>query len=212
MKKLLFGLLALVSLHATAQNDPAAKALLDKVSAKFKSLQTVQANYTLNVTNRAGKPAGKKSGQIFLKGQKYKVTEQSLQLYSDGKKMWKYEPDANEVTVGAVDNSNQGITPQKLFTNFYDKDFLYKLNGPSTINGKKVKEIEMTPTDKRKTFFKVYVYVDEAQSMIVSSKIYENSGNVYHYTMSNLKTNLPLDDKMFVFDKSKFPGVEEIQQ
>jgi outer membrane lipoprotein-sorting protein len=70
----------------------------------------------------------------------------------------------------------------------------------------------MTPVDKRKNFFKVYLYVDEAQKMIVSSKIYENSGNIYTYGMSSLEVNKALDDKMFVFDKSKYPGVEEIEQ
>jgi outer membrane lipoprotein carrier protein len=205
-------LAAICALPALAQNDPAAKALLDKVSKKFKSLTSVQGNYSLTVTNRAGKPAGKKSGQIFVKGAKYKLTEQSMQIFSDGKKIWKYEPAANEVSVSAVDESNSGITPAKLFTNFYDKDFLYKLNGPVTVGGKKLQEIEMTPTDKRKSFFKVYLYIDEAQSMIVSSKIYENSGNVYNYTISNVKTNQPMPDNMFVFDKSKYPGVEEIAQ
>jgi outer membrane lipoprotein-sorting protein len=48
--------------------------------------------------------------------------------------------------------------------------------------------------------------------MIVSSKIYENSGNIYTYSMSGLKTNAPLDDNMFVFNKAKYPGVEEIEQ
>lgn len=212
MKYFLWMLLFGFTMSATAQNDPAAKALLDKVSKKFKSVSTIQGNYSLTVTNRSGKNAGKKTGQIFVKGQKYKLTEQSLTIISDGKKIWRFEPAANEVTVSAVDNNSQSITPQKLFTNFYDKDFLYKLNGPSTVNGKKVKEIEMTPTDKRKTFFKVYVYVDEAQGMIVSSKIFENSGNIYNYSLTNLKTNGVLADNMFVFDKTKYPGVEEITQ
>lgn len=201
-----------ILLAQAQQNDPAAKTLLDKVSAKYKTLKTVQANYNLNVTNRSGKNAGKKNGQIFLKGLKYLITEKSLEISSDGTKMWKYEPAANEVTVSNVDNNSQGLTPQKLFTNFYDKDFLYKLNGDKTIEGKKLSEIELTPTDKRKSFFKVYVYIDPAQQLIVSSKIYENSGNIYDYSISNLKTNVDLDDKMFVFDKSKHPGVEEIEQ
>lgn len=212
MKHILFAFALLLALPAISQNDPAAKALLDKVSKKFKGLTTVQGNYSLNVTTRAGKPAGKKSGQIFVKGSKYKITEQSMQILCDGKKVWKYEPEANEVSVSPVDNSNGAITPQKLFTNFYDKDFLYKLNGPVTVNGKKVQEIEMTPTDKRKSFYKVYVYIDEAQSMIVSSKIYENSGNIYNYSISNLKTNAALADNMFAFDKAKYPGVEVIEQ
>jgi len=212
MKHILFAIALLLALPAISQNDPAAKALLDKVSKKFKGLTTVQGNYSLTVTTRAGKPAGKKSGQIFVKGAKYKITEQSMQILCDGKKVWKYEPAANEVSVSAVDNSSSAITPQKLFTNFYDKDFLYKLNGPVTVNGKKVQEIEMTPTDKRKSFYKVYVYIDEAQSMIVSSKIYENSGNIYNYSISNLKTNAALADNLFAFDKAKYPGVEVIEQ
>jgi chaperone LolA len=212
MKSILTAILSFMVLAAGAQNDPAAKAILDKVSAKFKTLKTVQANYTLNVTNRSGKNAGKKSGLIYLKNTKYHITEKSLELTSDGKKMWKYEPAANEVTISDVDNSNQGITPQRLFTNFYDKDFIYKLNGTKTINGKKTSEIELTPIDKRKNFFKVYVYVDQVQSMIISSRIFENSGNIYEYSISNMKTNIPLDDAMFVFNKAKHPGVDEIQQ
>ena len=212
MKTLITAILSVIVLTAGAQNDPAAKSVLDKVSAKFKTLKTVQANYTLNVTNRAGKNAGKKNGSIYLKNPKYLITEKSMEITSDGKKMWKYEPAANEVTISDVDNSTQSLTPQKLFTNFYDKDFLYKLNGDKKLNGKTVKEIELTPLDKRKTFFKVYVYVDPVQEMIVSSKIYENSGNIYEYSISNLKTNVALDDAMFVFNKAKHPGVDEIEQ
>jgi outer membrane lipoprotein carrier protein len=212
MKQILFFLFGLVTLSAGAQADPKAKAILDKVSANFKTLKTVEANYALTVTNRAGKNAGNKSGKIYLKGQKYLLTETSLQIISDGKKIWRFEPDANEVTVSNAADQGDGITPQKLFTNFYDKDFIYKLNGNVKQGTKNVAEIEMTPIDKRKNFYKVYLYVDEAQKMIVSSKIYENSGNVYTYSMSSLKLNQPLKDDMFVFNKAKYPGVEEIQQ
>jgi len=212
MNKILMLVAMFFTLAAGAQKDPKAKAILDKVSANFKTLKTVQANYSLVVTNRAGKNAGNKSGKIFLKGQKYMLTETSLQIMSDGKSIWRYDSDANEVTISSTADAGDGITPQKLFTNFYDKDFSYKLNGNVKQGTKTVAEIEMTPIDKRKNFFKVYLYVDEAQKMIVSSKIYENSGNIYTYGMSSLVINKPLDDKMFVFEKSKHPGVEEIEQ
>ena len=48
--------------------------------------------------------------------------------------------------------------------------------------------------------------------MIVSTKVFETSGNTYTYGISNFKTNNPLADNMFMFDKSKYPGVEEIEQ
>ena len=212
MKQILMLVAVLFSFTAIAQKDPKAKAILDKVSTNFKTLKTVQGNYSLAVTNRAGKSAGNKTGKIYLKGQKYLITETSLQIMSDGKKIWRYDGDANEVTISNASDLGDGITPQKLFTNFYDKDFIYKLNGNVKQGTKTVAEIEMTPTDKRKNFFKVYLYVDEAQKMIVSSKIFENSGNIYTYSMSGLKTNAPLDDNLFVFNKAKYPGVEEIEQ
>jgi chaperone LolA len=212
MKSLITALLSFVVIGASAQNDPAAKSILDKVSNHFKTLKTVQANYTLNVTNRSGKSAGNKTGQIFVKNTKFRITEKSMEITSDGKKMWKFEPAANEVTVSDVDNNSQGMTPQRLFTNFYDKDFLYKLNGNKTIGGKQLAEIELTPTDKRKNFFKVYVYVDQAQQMITRSKVFENSGNVYEYSISNVKTNMALDDALFVFNAAKHPGVDVIDQ
>ncbi len=44
-----------------------------------------------------------------------------------------------------------------MFTNFYDKDFLYKLNGETKQGNKTLQEIELTPVDKTKSFFKVIV-------------------------------------------------------
>lgn len=212
MKIIISSLVLLFSIQLQAQNDPNAKKLLDAVSNKFKSFKTVQANYNLNVINKAGKNAGAKTGQLYLKGQKYMISEKSLQIFCDGNKIWKYEPAANEVTISAVDPNNQSITPAKLFSNFYDKDFKYKLNGTKNVNGKNASEIELTPLNKNRNFSKAYVYVDPTQQMIVLTKVFENSGNVYSYSTSKLKTNLPINDNVFAFDKSKHPGVEEIEQ
>ena len=101
------------------------------------------------------------------------------------------------------------MTPQKLFTNFYDKDFLYMLNGEKKVGGKKLQEIEMTPTDKS-PFHKVYLQVDKAAKTIYSTKVLENGGNRYTYTINKMKTNAAVPDAQFTFDKSKYPGVEVV--
>ncbi|MET0393336.1 MAG: outer membrane lipoprotein carrier protein LolA, partial [Chitinophagaceae bacterium] len=117
---------------------------------------------------------------------------------------------SNEVTINNLDASGSMLTPQKLFTNFYDKDFLYKLNGEKKVGSKTVQEIEMTPTDKSKPFHKVYLQVDKTAKTIYSTKVMENGGNRYTYTVSSMKTNVTLTDNAFVFNKSKYPGVEEV--
>ena len=191
-------------------NDPDAKKILDKVSAKFKTFKSPQAAFSYQVENAQGKVLSTKKGTVVMQGNKYHVTMSGMEIFSDGKTSWNYDKSANEVTVNGVDGSATAMTPQKLFTNFYDKDFYYKLNGEKKIAGKTVQEIEMTPTDKTRPFHKVYVYVDKAANTIYSARFLEKSGNRYSYTISSLKPNAAASEAQFAFDKKRYPGVEVV--
>lgn len=207
-----FFLLAVLGLSAKAQtkNDPEAKTILDGVSAKFKTFTTVQATFSYKVENASGKALSSKTGTIKMKGTKYYILFNGQEIFCNGTTVWNYDKAANEVTISKVDGSAGTITPQKLFTNFYDKDFLYLLNGEKKVGNKVVQEIEMTPVDKSKPFHKVYVQVDKVAKTIYSTKVLENAGNRYTYTVTSMKTNAPLADAIFTFDKKKYPGVEEV--
>ena len=189
-------------------SDPEAKKILDAVSTKFKSYKTVQAKFTLKIENAAGKVLGTKNGSVFMKGTRYKINVSGQEIFSDGSNIWTYEKSSNEVTISKIDPSANAITPQKLFTNFYDKDFLYKLNGLVDMGGKKMQEIELTPIDKSKPFHKVLVYIDK--SVINTTKVFEKTGNRYTYSVSGLKTDAAIADATFLFDVSKYPGVEVV--
>lgn len=206
---LLIGVTTIKS-QAQATNDPNAKKILDAVSTKFKTFKTVKATFTYKVENAAGKALSSKTGSVSMKGTKYRVNIVGQEIFSDGVNIWTYDKAANEVTISKLDNSSNALTPQKLFTNFYDKDFLYKLNGEKKQGAKILQEIEMTPTDKSKPFHKVYVYVDKNGKTLSSTKVMEKSGNRYSYTVNTLTANGAIDDKQFVFDVKNYPGVEVI--
>jgi outer membrane lipoprotein carrier protein len=206
-------LILVASLVATAQNglgsnDPKAKVILDAVSAKFKSFKAVEAKFTLKVENNAGKVLGNKAGTVFMKGTRYRVSVTGQEIFCDGRDISTYDKSVNEVTITRIDPSANSITPQKMFTNFYDKDFLYKLNGDAKVNGKAAQEIELTPVDKSKPFFKVLLYVDKATSTIVSTRVFEKAGNKYTYSVVKMNSAANVPDATFVFDAKKFPGVE----
>jgi outer membrane lipoprotein carrier protein len=212
MKKisLLFGLVFMMLTTFGQSNDPAAKKVLDAVSNKFKSYKAVQSNFTLQVEDAHGKVQGTKKGTVFMKGQKYRVNITGQEIYSDGKSVWTYDKAANEVTITQLDVSGSGITPQKLFTSFYDKDFLYKLNGEKKVAGKVVQEIELTPVDKTKAFHKVYLLVDKKTQNVYSTKVLEKNGNKYSYTVNTMNGKAAVPDDTFVFNAGAHPGVEEV--
>jgi outer membrane lipoprotein carrier protein len=193
-----------------AKNDPEAKKVLDAVSTKFKTFSSVQAGFAYKVENASGKALSSKTGTILMKGTRYKISFGSNEIYSDGKTVWNFDKSSNEVTISNLDASGSTITPQKLFTNFYDNDFLYILNGEKKSGAKTLQEIEMTPTDKSKPFNKVYLLVDKTAKTIYSTRVLENGGNRYTYTVSSMKTNQPMADNVFTFNKGKYPGVEEV--
>jgi outer membrane lipoprotein-sorting protein len=191
-------------------NDPAAKKILDAVSTKFKSFKSVQSSFSLKIENNAGKTLGAKSGMIYMKGVKYRISVTGQEIFCDGSNISTYDKSTNELTITKIDPSVNSITPQKIFTNFYDKDFLYKLNGDTKVGTKMVQQVELTPTDKSKPFFKVLLNIDKRNQAISSTKIFEKSGNIYLYEISNMNTSTLVNDAQFLFDAKKYPGVEVV--
>lgn len=194
----------------SSKSDPEAKKVLDAVSAKFKTFKSIKAGFTLKIENAAGKVQGTKTGTVLMKGLKYRVSITGQDIFCDGATIWTYDMAAKEVQVATLDNSSGSITPQKLFTNFYDKDFLFLLNEDVKRNGKTYQVVELTPIDKTKPFFKVVLEVDKATKVIMSTRVFEKNGNRYLYAINNIATSTAIPDDSFVFNAKKYPGVEVI--
>ena len=206
MKKLYFlVIIALAANFSYAQNDPNAKKVLDAVSTKVKSFKALTGNFTIKSVTSKGKSNGTKSGTISMKGTKYILKQGKSEIISDGNKTYSYDG-AKTITVASADDSNKSLTPQKLLSGSYDKEFNYKLIS-STGN---FNEIEMKPLDNRKNFRKVFIYVDKAKSIITKAKVYDKSNNILEFSFSNLNTKANLADNLFVFNKSKYPKDVEI--
>jgi outer membrane lipoprotein carrier protein len=206
-----FSIMASVDAQSNAtKNDPAAKKALDAVSAKFKTFKSPQASFTYKVENAQGKALSTKKGSVTMKGNKYKVNMDGLEIFSDGRFTWNFDRSANEVTIDNVNTSASAMTPQKMFTNFYDNDFFYKLNGEKKEAGKTLQEIELTPIDKTRPYHKVYLLIDKASNTIYSARFLEKTGGRYSYTINTMKPNVVVNDAFFAFDKAKFPGVEVV--
>jgi outer membrane lipoprotein carrier protein len=193
------------------KNDPDAKKVLDALSAKLNSYKAVQANFTLKVEDQKGKLQGSRSGIIYLKGNKYHVSVVGGQeIYCDGKDIYTYDKSSNEVTITKNDPTTQTLSPDKVFTNFYDKDFLYKLNGENKVGTRTVEEVELTPVDKTKSFFKVLLYIDKLTHTPVSMTLFDKGGNRYILDTSKINGAAAITDAQIAYNKAKFPGAEEV--
>lgn len=190
---------ALITVSAKAQNDPAAKKILDAVTAKLKADKGINAGFTLLTKTRTGQVSNNVNGKISVKGNKYYIKEGSTEIFSDGNKIWNYNGN-NEVTVTSADENEETLSPQKLLSDFYDKNFTYKL----VSSAGNYNQIELTPLDKRKNFQKITVYVDKAKKMITKAKVVDKGNNTIEFNLKNINTNASIPDNTFVFDQKKY--------
>jgi outer membrane lipoprotein-sorting protein len=54
------------------------------------------------------------------------------------------------------------------------------------------------------------VSVDKKAKTITETKVLEKDGKKYSITVNSFTPNTTVDDKQFVFDQKKYPGVEVI--
>lgn len=192
------------------QGDPKAKAILANVTKKINTIKNIKASFSLNLSSANNKVKETKKGQIQLKGNKYRVAIGGQEIICDNKTVWTYVKDANEVQISSYNPAEQTISPAKLFTNFYDKEYNYKYLGVRMSQNKKCDAIELIPISKGKQFAKIEILIDQATSIIIGGNVFEKNGNRIQYDVTSFVPNAPLADALFSFDAKKYPNVETV--
>lgn len=204
MKKLLIiAALIVFTISGFAQNDKKATAILDEVSAKTKLYKTIKIEFTYAMDNAKEKIHDKFKGTLLSKGDKYKLTAAGQDVISDGKTMWTYLKDANEVQINNAGEDDDSFTPTKLLSG-YGKDYKSKF-----IEEKgNLQIIELYPLKKGKTFTKVQLSIDKSKKQISKFIIYDRSGSTFSYIVDKFVADQPIADNVFSFNKAEHPGVE----
>lgn len=176
------------------------KNTIDKIN-KHKNVEFVfdydMSNETIAVTESA-------SGTAYMQGDAYKLEVEGQQIISDGKTMWTYLPDSEEVMVSNPSDDENIITPIKLLTT-YDKDYTMKY-GKSSEKG--IKVVEMS--NPKGEFSKVTLKINEAKLEIVSATISNRSGDAFTIKIKKTVFDQNLEAKFFTFDEKAHPKVDVI--
>ena len=193
---LLFSLLTATSF---SQIDSAAYKILNAVSSKMKKSTGVSAGFTMVSKGRTGNLNSNNTGKILIKGNKYYIKQGSNEIFNDGIKNWNYNGN-DEVTVTDAESEDQPLSPQRLISGEYDKDFVYKI-----ISSKgSYHEIQLIPFDKRKNFQKINLFVDKVKMIISKATVLDKSNNTFQLLLNNINTKANLTEKAFVFDKTRY--------
>ncbi len=192
---------------AVAQTSPAIKPAPTKAAAKsapskldefLQGLETLQADFRQTLRDGQGRLIEESQGVLAIHRPDrfrwdYKVPHEQI-IVADGKKLWLYDVDLEQVTVRPMDQSLAG-TPAVLLSGSEDLRTSFKVAGTESKGGTTVVSLVPKRTD---TDFK-RVRIKFAGKLLASMELSDKLGQSTTLEFNNVSRNAPLDDARFVF-------------
>lgn len=210
IKKVVFFILfAGFVLPALGQYEEEALAVLDRMSEKYKSLNSFKADFSYSLENKMENIQEEFSGDIIVKGDMFKLDLGDQVIFNDGEIMWTYLKDVNEVNIDYYLPEDGDMTPSNIFTAYQD-GYKYMMAGEERLGNEDYDIIDLVPDDPDKPFYKVKLWISKKDHTLKQWKLFDKSGNTYLYNIKSFNSSYNAGDNEFVFEESKHPGVEMI--
>ncbi|MBN1185925.1 MAG: outer membrane lipoprotein carrier protein LolA [Bacteroidales bacterium] len=212
-ESIFFAILLFWTLSTFSQQDPKAKAVLDKLASESGKHECIEVQFTYTITNLSNSFSNDWEGTLVLKNKMYHLSLMGVETFFDGTTLWNYIIDANEVNITVPDPNNKDFflsDPNQIFS-IYNTDFKQKYIGETTDNGVKFHEIDLYPKDIEGNSYSRYKLVaNDNTNSIHSIAAFGKNGNIYIVEIKDYITNSIFEDTYFSFNKEDYPGVEII--
>ena len=185
----------------SAQNN--AEALIRVLVDQIKSHQNVEMTFNYQISPDGKQMGDSEKGHAWLQGEAYKVEMADQQTISDGKTIWLYLVDEEEVMIS---NATEGTdnTPLKVLTSL-DDNYVATFTG---IDTQGIATIELA--NPKGQYKRVTLKINAKKSELKSADIYLEDGSKFVINVEEMKFDQKLDDKFFTFDTKKHPKVDVI--
>jgi len=188
------------------QNIEQARAILDKMSAKYQGFDAYKASFIYVFENELDGYEEKVSGELIVQGDMFRLSLAGQEIYCNGEIIWTYIQENNEVNIDYYLPEEMEMSPTRIY-DAYKKGYTYRLISNGSSNEAR---IQLNPEVDNQNFSSIILVVNTSNSLLNSWVIEDKAGNKFTYTITALETKLSLDPKAFVFDPQKYPGVEII--
>lgn len=195
----------------TDTSDPAATAILDKLKKEYESYSSMEIDFTLTIAFPEEKEEIQK-GKIAQQGEMYRMQMGPQEIVSDGKALWLYLKERNEVQINSIDEEDNEemniLSPSDLFTLYEKGDYIYGLVNEGKEGGKVIQQIEFKPTDRYSEYTKLRLTLEKGTNKVIRMKVFSKDGSQYTLSIDKLTPNKKFTNAHFTFNVNEYPGLK----
>jgi outer membrane lipoprotein carrier protein len=204
-----------IATPAKEQSNPAAKAILEKMKAKYQAYKTLEVEFNLSM-ELAEQAKELQKGKMQQQGGKYRVDFNGQTIICDAKTLWVILPNNKEVQINNAPSPGEDdgiLSPQALFNIYQSKDYLYAITNEYSQGSRVIQEIEFKPIDKMSEYSKLRLSLDKKTLDFIELRAFAKDGSRYVLQMSKITPNKALPASTFTFNKANYPGfhVEDLR-
>lgn len=209
MKKFILLIISFLTITSvsTSQSSKEADILIEKISKRYKKFKSIKADFTYTIESKAEKISEKQKGNIVIKGNKFRLDIAGQIIVCDNKTQWTYSKEINEVNIQNYKPKEGVMRLDDIFT-MYSKGFVSRIAETVKENGRELTVIELAPKDKKKSYFKIKLFVEKHNQQIIKSVIFDKNGSIHTYTITNQIPNIKFEDGYFTFNTKLYPNLE----
>ena len=205
MRNYILLLLTLFSFIGQAQSRTSeAQLLLDEVSAKVKSYDSMTLEFKYVLENTEENIRQETRGDVTLQNDKYVLNILGITRIYDGKSLITISPEDEEVTISSNNTTDENtITPSKLLS-FYKDGYAYSMDIIQNIMGRKIQYIKLIPIDSDSEIKYVLLGIDSSTKHVYNLIEIGSNDTKTTLTINSFKTNQPLSKTFFEFDVKNY--------
>lgn len=200
----------LLYLPLFSQNNAESKAIMDKAFAGFEKSQGIQLFFKTTSTDDKGNLYEPQTGTAFIKGNRFKLEMESMDIWFDGETQWVFIKETNEINISKPDGQEVAAVSPLALLGMYKNGYILKAPLSKTINGTPVWQIEMVPATGNKQFKRVTAAISKKNNTVVQVILTSANHMKTQIDITSYNANHQFDNAMFRFDKTAHPGVEII--
>jgi outer membrane lipoprotein carrier protein len=187
--------------QAAAQSPDAVARTLQQ---RYRQVRTLSADFVQSTGNT------RLTGRLQVRGDAFRMTVGEQTLVTDGRTLWSYAPDDEQVVVQDYDAAQTGFSIGQLFTDYLR---VFRAVGATraTLDGVRHDVLTLRPRDAGSSVRDATLYVRSSDAIPTRVRVRDTNGTLHAFDLSRVQLNPSLPASTFTFTPPRGTEVVDLR-